>query len=112
MDLSTHELDMKVFELQNLLRQSRFNEESKDKYIDELRNSLFSLEKEIKSTKKNDNDVFDEMYEKYSKEVDNFSGGIVTTDKAEFLKLYAFYSSTIQPIINKYVEAYTGKKIK
>lgn len=112
MDLSTHELHMEIFKLRDLLRQSRLNEDRKDKFISELTDCLVSLEKEIKSTKKSDDDLFGEMYDKYSKEVEKFSGGLLTTGKAEFLKLYAFYSSTIQPDINKYVEAFTGKKIK
>jgi hypothetical protein len=49
-------------------------------------------------------DEFNEAYEKYKKEVEAFSGGLIHTDKAEFTKMYAFYSSAIYPVMYKYFE--------
>lgn len=57
----------------------------------------------MKSRKDKDyNKDFDEMYEKYIKEVEKWSGGLVKTDKAEFVKMYAFYITTVNPSIEEY----------
>jgi hypothetical protein len=40
--------------------------------------------------KENSDEHFKELYEKYAKEVESFSGGLVATNKSEFLKFYVF----------------------
>lgn len=71
--------------------------------IDEIINKL----KEYKN--KNSDNEFNEAYEKYQKEVEKWSGGLVQTDKGEFLKQYAFYSTVVFPVINEYWDAYLGR---
>lgn len=44
-------------------------------------------------------DEFNKMYEKYKEKVESNSGGLVTTNKADFFKLYSFYSEVIHPDI-------------
>lgn len=60
---------------------------------------------------KNNEDIFNNLYDQYSKEVERWSGGLVKSDKSEFLKLYCFYSSIIQKDMYKLFEASTGVKI-
>jgi hypothetical protein len=55
---------------------------------------------------KNHNDEFNKMYEKYESKVEGYSGGLVTTNKADFIKLYAFYSEVIYPDNTKLWKAY------
>jgi hypothetical protein len=59
-----------------------------------------------KSKSKNHNDEFSKMYEKYESKVEEYSGGLVTTNKVEFIKLYAFYSEVINPDFMKLWKAY------
>jgi hypothetical protein len=54
---------------------------------------------------------FDELYSEYKKTVEEFSGGLVSTDKAEFIKMYAFYASVIYPDIVEMWESYLGRKL-
>jgi hypothetical protein len=54
----------------------------------------------------NHNDEFNKMYEKYESKVEEHSGGLVTTNKADFIKLYAFYNEVIHPDIIKLWKAY------
>lgn len=44
---------------------------------------------------------FREAYEKYKEEVERLSGGLVETNMAEFVKMNAFYTSTIEPILSE-----------
>lgn len=54
-----------------------------------------------------------EKYEEYKKKLEHYSGGLVTTDKGEFLKLLAFYEVVNLPMLNETVEklckAFSGK---
>jgi hypothetical protein len=50
----------------------------------------------MKHKEKEQNKEFDEVYEKYLRTLDSFSSGLVNTNKAEFIKMYAFYTSVIQ----------------
>jgi hypothetical protein len=52
---------------------------------------------------------FDELYSEYKKTVEEFSGGLVSTDKAEFIKMYAFYTTITYPNEMKLWDAYLGK---
>jgi hypothetical protein len=63
----------------------------------------------VKMKKEDKNKEFDNMYEKYQKEVEIWSGGLIQTNKADFLKQYAFFSTVLNPIITEYVEAYLRK---
>jgi hypothetical protein len=58
---------------------------------------------------KNHNDEFNKMYEKYESKVESNSGGLVTTDKADYIKFHSFYSEIIYPDIEKFWKAYLGK---
>jgi hypothetical protein len=53
-------------------------------------------------------------YEEYKKKINEYSGGLVTTDKSEFLKLLVFYEVVILPMLNEVVEklckAFSGKR--
>ena len=63
--------------------------------------------KEYKQHKKQDE--FEEAYKEYKKSVKSFSGGLVKTNKADFIKMYSFYDTVIQPDILKMWNAYLGK---
>ena len=63
--------------------------------------------KEYKQHKKQDE--FEKVYKEYKKSVKSFSGGLVKTNKADFIKMYFFYSTVIQPDTLKLWNAYLGK---
>jgi hypothetical protein len=71
--------------------------------IDEMAEKL-KKHKELKQQSE-----FEEAYEKYRKEVEINSGGLVETNRSDFLKQYSFYSTVIHPVLNKYVNAFLGK---
>lgn len=52
---------------------------------------------------KNHNDEFSKMYEKYESKVKEYSGDLVTTNKADFIKIYAFYSEIISSDFMKFL---------
>lgn len=64
--------------------------------------------KEIIGRHKNNKieDEFNKMYEKYKEKVESNSGGLVTTNKADLIKLYSFYSEIIHPDIMELWKAY------
>jgi hypothetical protein len=67
------------------------------------------IEKLKEHKRENSNKEFDEAYEKYQKEVEKWSGGLVQTNKGDFLKQYAFYTTVVNPVIEEYWNAYLGK---
>lgn len=44
---------------------------------------------------------FKQQYEKYKNEVERLSGGLVETSLADFVKMSAFYSTTVFPILEE-----------
>lgn len=44
---------------------------------------------------------FRESYEKYKAEVERMSGGLVETSMADFVKMSAFHTSTIEPVLSE-----------
>lgn len=109
--------DKIINEIEELLDQEKENSKKIDELVNQLNGELkkekfADLKKKISSMKEENESEFEHLYLKYEEEVKKWSGGLITTDRVEFLKQYAFYSSTIQPIVDKYVEAWTGKKIK
>ena len=59
---------------------------------------------------KQNQDEFEKMYKEYKRTVKHFSGGLVKTNRSDFIKLYAFYSTVDHPNMVKMWEAYLGKK--
>jgi hypothetical protein len=55
----------------------------------------------------------DKKYEEYKKKLENYTGGMVTSDKAEFMKMLVFYEVVNLPFLNETVEklsnAFLGK---
>lgn len=47
---------------------------------------------------------FKESYEKYKSEVERLSSGLVETSMAEYVKMSAFYTTTIFPIVEDRVK--------
>lgn len=66
-------------------------------------------EKLKKSKQQKQQSKFEEAYEKYRKEVEINSGGLVETNRTDFLKQYAFYSTVVHPTLIRYFDALIGK---
>lgn len=52
---------------------------------------------------------FDEFYEKYISNLKEFSGGLVESNKAEFMKQYAFFSVFTAPVFEEYMKELLSK---
>lgn len=52
---------------------------------------------------------FDEFYEKYISNLKEFSSGLVESNKAEFLKQYAFFSVVTAPVFEDYMKELFSK---
>jgi hypothetical protein len=52
------------------------------------------------------NKEFNKLYDDYQMEVQTLSGGLVQTNKADFLKLYSFYTSVIRKDVNNQFEIF------
>lgn len=46
-----------------------------------------------KLDKKKQNSEFDDLYNGYKDAVEDYSGGLVLTNKSDFLKMYAFFAT-------------------
>jgi hypothetical protein len=66
-------------------------------------------EKISKAKEEESRKEFNNLYLEYKKTVEEFSGGLVSTDKAEFIKMYAFYTTVTYPNEMKLWDAYLGK---
>lgn len=61
--------------------------------------------------KNNHYEEFEKMFSKYKEETENISGGLVETNKADFIKQYVFYLTVVYPVIKEYADILSGKKI-
>lgn len=64
----------------------------------------------IPNTKEHDEG--EELFKKFCEEVEQLSNGLIETNKAEFIKQYAFYMTVTYPTIRQFAEAITGVKVK
>lgn len=71
---------------------------------------LGEIIEELNSKKRNNE--FEDLYNKYEDTLEGYSGGLVSTNKSDFLKMYAFFTTVSEPHNRKYWEAYLGKKLK
>lgn len=51
------------------------------------------------------NEEFEKLYEDYKDELNKAGGGLVEANKAEFLKMYAFFTVVDVPAVNAILEA-------
>jgi hypothetical protein len=59
-----------------------------------------------------DKTEFESLYEQYRKKLEEISGGLVTTDKAEFYKMYAFVNTVVYPPLKENFEQVTKVLLK
>ncbi|WP_405101693.1 hypothetical protein [Oceanobacillus sp. FSL H7-0719] len=71
---------------------------------------LGEIVERLNSEKKNKE--FDDLYNEYRDTLEDFSGGLATTNKSDFLKMYTFFVAVSEPHNRKYWEAYLGKELK
>jgi hypothetical protein len=53
---------------------------------------------------------FDALFAEYQKEVESYSGGLTTTNKSDFLRMYSFYKAVVLPDVEKVFEYLTSNR--
>jgi len=67
------------------------------------------MEKVKEYKQRKEQDEFEKVYKEYKKSVKSSSGGLVKTNKADFIKMYAFYVTVIDKAMVKMWNTYLGK---